>query len=92
MWYENENGENVRPSDIDTTSSKVYVYVRKNFKLIPEKTEEDETYPAHYSWLEMKIPKEMWEVCKMALSNESALNDVYDALAELADMIVEVTG
>ncbi len=87
MWYENANGEDIRPAEIDSTSSKVYVYVRKDFEHI-EATEEDS---AHYKWKEMKIPKEMWEVCKMALSHENALDDVYDALTELAEMVVEVT-
>ena len=85
MWYEAENGENIRPADVDETSSRAYVYVRKNFELIPE-TEE---FPAHYRWEETKIPKEMWEISKSVFEHTVALNDVYDALAELAEIITE---
>lgn len=89
MWYKTENGETIRPTDVDTTSSKAYVYVRKNFELVPEQVSETETVPAHYRWEEMKIPKEMWEVSKSVFEHTVALNDVYDALAELAEIITE---
>lgn len=91
MWYEVENGNLTRPSDVDTTSSHVYVYVRRNITLVEEvKDGEEIVTPSHYRWEEMKIPREMWEVCSKVMSHDSALNDVYDALAELAEMIVEV--
>lgn len=90
MWYIVENGESIRPADVDTTSSKAYVYVRKNFKLIPEQVTEMDTIPAHYRWQEIKIPKEMWEVSRSVFEHESALNDVYDALTELAEIVTEV--
>ena len=90
MWYTVENGEPIRPADVDTTSSKAYVYVRKNFELIPEQVTEMETIPAHYRWQEIKIPKEMWEVSRNVFEHESALNDVYDALTELAEIVTEV--
>lgn len=84
MWYENENAEPVRPGEIDTTSSRVYVYVRKD--IVP--VAEGDLLPAHYRWREMKIPKEIWEICEQTFSHEAALDDVYAALTELAGMIV----
>ena len=86
MWYTVENGNAVRPGDVDTTSSRVYVYVRRNFELVPE----IEEIPAHYRWEEMKIPKEMWEVSRSVLAHDTALDDVYAALAELAEIFTEV--
>lgn len=86
MWHTVENGENVRPSAIDTTSSRVYVYVRKNTQAV----EETEEFPAHYKWEELKIPREMWEISEKVLGHDEALDDVYGALTELAEMIVEV--
>lgn len=93
MWYETENGENIRPSAIDSTSSKVYTYFRKNIEAVPEKGKEgEEDYiPAHYKWLETKVHKEVAEFVKKTYENESAINDVNDALVELAEMIVEIT-
>jgi hypothetical protein len=37
----------------------------------------------------MKIPREMWEVCEKVMGHGTALDDVYDALTELAEIIVE---
>lgn len=85
MWYEVENGTLIRPSDIDTTSSRAYVYVRRHITLVPE----DGENPAHYRWEEQKIPKEVWPVYEKELAHDAALDDVYAALTELAEMIVE---
>ena len=85
MWYKNENGSGVKPDALDSTSSKVYVYVRKNFVLVPA----EEERPEHWTWDEMKIPKEDWAVYEQVLGHDEALDDVYDALAELAEMILE---
>lgn len=91
MWNEVENGDSSRPSDVDTTSSRIYVYVRKNITFVEEVSDGDEIIsPAHYRWEEMKIPREMWEVCEKVMGHDSALDDVYAALTELAEMIVEV--
>lgn len=89
MWYDNENGDAVRPAEIDATSSRVYVYVRRNITLVPESQDgEDGTIPAHYKWQEMKLPKEVIGLLTQQMEHQSALDDVYDALAELAGMIV----
>ena len=85
MWREVENGSRDKPADVDTTSSKVYVYVRRNFELVPE----TEDTPTHYRWEEMKIPKEMLGISQSVMAHDIALNDVYDALTELAEIIAE---
>lgn len=91
MWYEVENGSLIRPSDIDTTSSRVYIFIRRNITVVEEVKDGDEIIiPAHYHWEELKIPREMWEICEKVLGHDTALDDVYDALTELAEMIVEV--
>jgi len=84
MWYKCENGSLDRPQEIDSTSSAVYVYVRKDITEIP--AEEDR--PAHYEWMETKIPKKDWEIYEQVLSHNEALDDVYAALTELAELIV----
>lgn len=84
MWYSNENGSNVKPNIIDKTTSKKFIYVRKDFVLI----EAIEDIPAHWQWMETKIPVDDWEIYAKALDHDTALDDVYSALTELAEMIV----
>lgn len=82
-WYKSENGDSVRPAVIDRTSSKVFVYVRKDIQLI----EAEGDRPAHYEWMELKVPKSSWDVYEMVVGHDDALDDVYAALTELADLI-----
>ena len=86
MWYHNENGSSDKPSVLDTTTSKKYVYVRKEFNLIPA---QDEDISEHWEWLEMKIKKEDWAVYQQVMDHDAALDDVYAALTELAELILE---
>lgn len=85
MWYRNENGSNVKPEAVDRTSSKAYVYVRKDFSMIKGTDE----IPEHWEWLEQKVQREDWETYQTVMEHSSALDDVYAAMAELAEMIVE---
>lgn len=84
MWYRNENGSDIKPSVIDKTTSKKFVYVRKDFVLI----EATEDIPAHWQWMETKIPVDDWEIYEKTIDHDTALDDVYSALTELAEMIV----
>ena len=76
MWYKCENATEDKPSAIDSSSSKKYVYLRKDITFVLAR---DNT-PAHYEWLEKKVSKDEWTL--------TALEDIYAALAELAEMIV----
>lgn len=90
MWYKVENGSVEKPVVLDQTSSKVYVYVRKDFVEVPASGEEgtSEYRPTHWEWMECKIRKEDWVIFEKVLGHDDALDDVYAALTELADMIV----
>ena len=93
MWYRNENSGYARPSEVDTTSSKAYAYLRRNIEFVEERTRPDgEVEEAHYTWEETKIPKDVWDVCEKVLAHDGALDDVYSALTELAEMILEEEG
>ena len=85
MWNTAENGTSVKPDALDTTSSKKYNYVRKDFVLVPA-TEE---IPEHWQWQEKKVLKEDWETFTQVMSHDEALEDVYAALTELAEIIIE---
>lgn len=77
MWYKSESS--VRPSDIDTTSSQKYNYVRRNV------TEED----GRFIYEEAKIDKESWglykELQEVKEQNEE-LSTVLDFLLMGEDM------
>ena len=76
MWSRVESTD--RPSELDTTSSKVYNYVRRN---IEEKTkEEDGRTITYYEYYEEKVSKEMWELYVR-------VSDLEDALCELSEEV-----
>ena len=77
-WRHSENGEAVRPAEVDHTSSRRYVYVRRNVALI----EGDGERPDHYEWEELAVPREAWDAFEQGTVNS-------DAIAELAAMDVE---
>ena len=61
MWYKSANSNNVKPSAIDTTSSRVSVFLRKNFVSIAEKTEGNQTTPEHWEYEECKMSVDEYE-------------------------------
>ncbi len=76
MWSRVESND--RPSELDTTSSKVYNYVRRN---IEEKTKEDDgRIITYYEYYEEKVNKEMWELYVR-------VSDLEDALCELSEEV-----
>lgn len=81
MWYKNENGSLSKPSALDTETSKVYAFIRKDF----EQVEATEDIPVHWQWMEMKISKDALAIYQ---EHNDALDDVYAALTELAELIV----
>lgn len=70
MWTRSENGSLTKPADIDTTSSKVYNTVRKDF----EQVEATEEIPAHWTWVELKVRKEDWETYQQAAINAANID------------------
>lgn len=81
MWKTVESG--VMPEVVDETSSKTYVYVRKDIK---EVKREDDTI---YEYQEQAIKKEDWELYQTINNHTNELSDVEDALMELAEIIME---
>ena len=84
MWYKVEGGT-ARPDVIDTTSSKKYNYTRRNI----EHLEETEDLPERWVWEEQKIEKENWDTYQATTENTSTLEDVQEALIEIAGIITE---
>lgn len=83
MWYYAEGKE--RPAIVDKTSSKKWVYIRRN---IEEFEREDETDPEikekFYRWEEMKILKEDYPIYQQEQAN--AANIDYIAMINDIDL------
>jgi hypothetical protein len=81
IWYRGESS--VHPQLVDTTSSKKWVFVRRN---IEEFEREDEVDPEikkkYYSYEEMKIPKENYPIYELEVQNAANL----DYLAMMGDI------
>ena len=80
VWYDGESS--VYPQLIDTTSSKKWVYVRRN---IEEHEREDEQgiKEIFYSFEETKIPKDVWVIFEKEADNSERIADVEEAITEL---------
>lgn len=62
---------------LDSTSSKAFVYVRKN---IVEFIKEDETV---FKYDECKIPKDVYDIFASLLETDSRLDEIEEAVAEI---------
>lgn len=82
-WRHSENGEAVRPAEVDRTSSRRYVYARRNIALI----EGDGERPDHYEWEELAVPRESWGVWEQSETNADAIEEIAGVSAESADMV-----
>ena len=88
-WRKVENSDSIKPSSIDMESSKVYVYMRKDFELIPAITEEGHERPEHWEYMEKRILKEDLEYYQLLTDHTNTISDIEDALIELAEIITE---
>lgn len=78
MWVTVENSNEIKPDEIDTTSSPDTVYVRKDFELIPE----SENCPAHWTYLERKFTRQAYDLYKESEELKAILaeNDADEAV------------
>lgn len=83
MFIRVENSNSVKPSEVDTTSSKTKVYVRKNFSLMPA----TEDRPEHWEFDEWAMSKSQYEVYE---TFKAQIDEQADALIELAGILTEV--
>lgn len=81
MWYKAES--TVSPNVLDTTSSQVYVFVRKNItetQIIDEETGETTTI---YKFDESKIKKDVYDIAKDQWETDERLTDVEEIIADI---------
>ncbi|MBR5386437.1 MAG: hypothetical protein IK142_02535 [Clostridiales bacterium] len=82
MWYDGYSAE--EPAKIDFSSRK-WVRVRKNIEYVEG---DGEFIEPHWHYLERKIAKEDWDLFQEVQGHETTLDDVQNALIELAEMLV----
>lgn len=81
MWIKSES--KTRPLEMDTTSSKVYNYDRRNVKQT-ERTAEDGSKETIYSYEENKVLKTEWEnyltLKELTAQQETTMSAVQDLI------------
>ena len=80
MWYTGES--TVYPQLIDTTSSKKWVYVRKNVKEESRTDEEGNSY-AVWTFDEIKIPKDVYTIFEQQASDQARIADIEEVITEI---------
>ena len=83
MWYIAETRTS-RPEPLDTTSSKVYNYVRKDIEELPVVDPDTgaATGEVYWRYMERKIPKEYYEIYE---ATEQTKADI-DYIAMMSDI------
>lgn len=76
MWYQSENSDSTKPSEIDTTSSQSYNYVRKDFEELPIYDQLGQQIGTHWRYLENKVKKEDWEIYNSLSKQEADIASV----------------
>lgn len=87
MWKKCIGGGTDRPERITVGDNEVYI--RRNIILVETESEDETETIAHYEWEELVISKDIWAVCSKFMGYDQALDDVYAALTELAEIITE---
>lgn len=85
-WYDGYRGGTEKPLELDTTSSHKWNYIRKDIVFVKG---DGELIDDHWEFKEQKIKKDDWDIYQKTFSHDSALDDIYAALTELAELIVE---
>lgn len=83
MWYKNENGESTKPVAIDSTSSKQWAYIRKDFELV----EATEVRPEHWEWQELKIPKDALAIFQQTTENTDNVDMLTECVLEMSEIL-----
>ena len=76
-WKWSENSSSEKPLAIDDVSSNASVFVRRNFILVPEKVDPDDSemvIPAHWKYEEEIVPRDEWPAYYSALNNAANID------------------
>ena len=81
MWYKSES--TARPEIVDSTSSKVYVYVHKNIEEVEREDEQTGNKYIVYVYDETKIPKEVYSIFEEQMQADLRLADIEEVITEI---------
>ena len=74
------------PEALDKKTSRAFNYVRRNIKEVERKDEDGTTYTM-FEYEELVVPKADWELFETVTDSTGRLDDVENALVELAEII-----
>lgn len=89
MWRLAQNSNEVKPDEIDKTSSPNVVYIRKDFEELERTDEEGNVVGTYWQYQENAIPKKDWELYEMLVSSDGKITDVELALCDVYEMITK---
>lgn len=84
MWRKSSSSGSVKPEALDKESSKVVVYVRKDFTEVPSHDMDGTQTGTRWEYMENAVPKEDWGVYEQIVENMNGIADLEDALCELS--------
>jgi hypothetical protein len=88
MWYENMNANEVKPENIDMTSSQRWAYIRKDFVLVEQEQDDEHKYASKYwKWHEIKIPKEALAIWQDSVKNAEDVKTITECILEISEII-----
>ena len=80
-WYKSQS--DIKPSEYDNKSSKVYIYLRKNIVYVEAQESAEHEIPAHYKYDELKLPKEAEQLILDNLEHTTQISSLEDAICDL---------
>ena len=83
MWYTNSNDCSTKPAAVDSSSSKRWAYIRKDFELVSA----TEDFPEHWEWQEMKVQKEVLEIYNQASENKDNVDLLTECVLEMSEIL-----
>ena len=81
MWYKAES--TVKPDPIDSTSSRKWVYVRKNITSESRTDETSNETTTIFVFDECKIPKDVYTIFEQQAIDTARISDIEEAITEL---------
>ena len=84
-WYDAECITELQPQTREENTSDFVVYIRKDFKFVPERIMDDGTAePCKWIYKEATIPKDVVELLNMTDKNSTDIVDIENAMCELS--------
>lgn len=90
MWKQSENSNEIKPNEIDETSSKSVVYIRRDFKEVDTLDNEGNKIGTHWKYEENTVPKKDWDTYKQLITAQDDITSLQLAICELYERSMNV--